>query len=90
MSISWTTLETAVTSIIWTMSGAAVVSFLLALAIQSVVQKRVMAANVRRYWSAGPKNTDKLARQDVSGIIFAITITNALLTAILATLLLRS
>ncbi|MGC2076545.1 MAG: hypothetical protein WA728_11040 [Xanthobacteraceae bacterium] len=90
MGITWTTLEAAIMSIIWTVTGAAVVSFLLALAIQSRVQKRVMAANVRRYWSAGPKNTNKLARQDVSGIIFAITITNALLTAILATLILRS
>jgi hypothetical protein len=90
MSVNWTALGTAVMSIIWTMSGAAVVSFLLSLAIQSRVQKRVMAANVRRYWSAGPKNTDKLARQDVSGVIFAITITNALLTAILAILILRS
>jgi len=90
MSISWTTLEAAVTSINWTTPGAALVAFLLALVIQSLMQKRVMAANLRRYWSAGPKNTDKLARQDVSGIILAIGITNGLLTAILATVILHS
>lgn len=84
MTINWTTVEAAVMS----MPGVAVVTFLLALVIQSVMQKRVMAANLRRYWNAGPKNTDTLAHQDVSGIILAITIRNALLTAILATVIL--
>jgi hypothetical protein len=54
-------------SIDWTMLVVAVVAFLLALVIQSLLQARI--------------------RVESTGIIFAIGITNALLTAILATTL---
>ena len=57
MSVNWTTLEAAVMSIVWTMSGAAVVSFLLAFAIQSRVQKRVMSAIVRRLARCAARRT---------------------------------
>ena len=52
-------------SIDWTMLVVAVVTFLLALLIQFLLQARI--------------------RGESTGIIFAIGITNALLTAILAT-----
>ncbi len=74
-------------SIEWTLLVIAVVAFLLAFGIQSLMQQRVRAASVRRYWNESTENSVKLVRQDVTGIILAIGITNALLTAILATVI---
>jgi len=77
-------------SINWTMLVVVVAAFLLALFIQSVVQKMVLDENVRRYWNESTENSIKFVRQDVTGIILTIEITNALLTAILATPILHS
>ncbi len=74
-------------SIEWTLLVIAVVAFVLAFGIQSLMQQRVRAAGVRRYWKESTENSVKLVRQDVTGIILAIGITNALLTAILATVI---
>ena len=67
----------------WVMLIAAVVVILLMLAIQSFVQRQVMDTNARRY--SNESDSVKLVRQDATGIIVAIGITNALLAAILAT-----
>jgi hypothetical protein len=69
----------------WVMLIAAVAVFVVALVLQSFVQMRVTATNVRRYWNESADDSNKLVRQDVSGIIVAIGISNALLAAILAT-----
>jgi hypothetical protein len=74
-------------SIDWTMLVATVVAFVLALIIQSVVQRQILATNARQYWNESVENSAKLVRQDTTGIIFAVGITNALLTAILATVI---
>jgi hypothetical protein len=64
-------------------------AFLLALGIQSIVQKGVRDAAVRRYWKEGVEDSWKLVSQDVGGIIVDLGITNALLAAILAVLIFR-
>jgi hypothetical protein len=69
----------------WVMLIAAVAVFVIALVLQSFVQMRVTATNVRRYWNESEGDSSKLVRQDVGGIIVAIGISNALLAAILAT-----
>jgi len=69
----------------WVMLIAAVVVILLMLAIQSFVQRQVMDTNARRYSNESVEDSVKLVRQDATGIIVAIGITNALLAAILAT-----
>jgi hypothetical protein len=69
----------------WVMLIAAVVVILLMLAIQSFVQRQVMDTNARRYSNESVEDGVKLVRQDATGIIVAIGITNALLAAILAT-----
>ena len=69
----------------WVMLIAAVAVFVIALVLQWFVQMQVTATNVRRYWNETEGDSSKLVRQDVGGIIVAIGITNALLAAILAT-----
>jgi hypothetical protein len=65
----------------WVMLIAAVAVFVIGLVIQSFVQIRVTAINVRRYWNESADDSSKLVRQDVGGIIVALGITNALLAA---------
>jgi hypothetical protein len=55
----------------WVMLIAAVAVFVVALVIQSFVQMRVTATNVRRYWNESADDS-KLVRQDVGGIIVAL------------------
>ena len=74
----------------WSVFIIAAFAFLLALGIQSFVQKRVLSATVDRlWWIKNDNEAIKLVRQDVTGIIVGIGITNALLAAILAVLILR-
>ena len=67
----------------------AAAAFLLALGIQSFVQKRVRDAAVRRYWKETVEDSWKLLDQNVTGVIVGLGITNALLAAILAVLIFR-
>ena len=69
----------------WVMLIAAVAVFVIALVLQSFVQMRVTATNVRRYWNENEGDSSKLVRRDVGGIIVAIGISNELLAALLAT-----
>ena len=71
----------------WVMLIAAMAVFVIALVIQWLVQMQVTATNVRRYWNESEGDSGKLVRQDVGGIIVAIGISNALLAAILATVI---
>jgi uncharacterized membrane protein YdfJ with MMPL/SSD domain len=64
-------------------------AFLVALGVQSFLQKRVRDAAVRRYWKEKVEDSWKLLDRNVTGIIVALSITNALLAAILAVLILR-
>jgi len=52
-------------SIDWTMLVATVVAFVLALIIQSVVQRQILATNARQYWNESAENSAKLVRQDL-------------------------
>ena len=71
----------------WVMLIAAAAVFVIALVLQWFVQMQVTATNVRRYWNEIAGDSSKLVRQDVGGIIVAIGISNALLAAILATVI---
>jgi hypothetical protein len=52
----------------WVMLIAAVAVFVIALVLQSFVQMRVTATNVRRYWDESEADSSKLVRQDIGGI----------------------
>lgn len=71
----------------WNALVVAAVVFLVALGVQSFVQKWASNTAVRIYWNETVENARKLIRQDVGGIIAALCITNALLAAILAVLI---
>jgi len=73
----------------WNILMIAAAAFLLALGIQSFVQKRVRDAAVRRYWKETVEDSWKLLDQNVTGVIVGLGITNALLAAILAVLIFR-
>jgi hypothetical protein len=73
----------------WNVLAIAAAAFLVALGVQSFMQKRVRNAAVRRYWKETVEDSWKLLDQNVTGIIVALSITNALLAAILAVLILR-
>jgi hypothetical protein len=73
-------------SIDWTMLVATVVAFVLALIIQSVVQRQILATNARQYSNESTEQC-QIGPPRPTGIIFAVGITNALLTAILATVI---
>jgi predicted PurR-regulated permease PerM len=65
----------------------ATLAVLIMFGVQFLVQKRVLNTNVRRYWNEKAEDSVKLVRQDVGGLVAGISITNALLAAILAVLI---
>lgn len=73
----------------WNVLVIAAAAFLVALGVQSFIQKRIRNAAVRRYWKETVEDLWKLLDQNVTGVIVALSITNALIVAILAVLILR-
>jgi hypothetical protein len=74
----------------WTLAITAVVAFVAALALQSQTQVALLQRTIKSdKWAETVEDYARLTRQDTAGILISSMITNALLVAILAVLIIR-